>query len=60
MSLRDYFAARALAGIARLTHDELQEMTGNEEQSLTVRLLAEAAYEIADAMLAQREKGAAT
>ena len=45
MSLRDYFAAQALAGF--LGHPE---DTGKSD------IAAKYAYEIADAMLAQREK----
>jgi hypothetical protein len=45
MTLRDYFAGKALAGLARHPH------TGADPAEE-----AERAYRIADAMLAQREK----
>jgi hypothetical protein len=47
MSLRDYFAAAALAG---LLHDGLEAY-----KPPAAALLAEEAYEIADALLAARE-----
>ena len=51
MSLRDYFAARALPGLlATLTDDHAISATATARQ----------AYEIADAMLAEREKGGPT
>lgn len=46
MSLRDYFAARAMAAI-------YQRATG---ECLSLELLSSSAYEIADAMLIAREE----
>lgn len=45
MTLRDYFAAKALGGIASMYHEHW-----------TLERAAEAAYELADAMLAERAK----
>jgi len=45
MDLRDYFAAKALAG-----------MTGQFHEHWTTASAAKAAYELADAMLAERAK----
>jgi hypothetical protein len=45
MTLRDYFAAKALAGMASAYHEHW-----------TVERAAEAAYELADAMLKERAK----
>lgn len=44
MTLRDYFAAKALAGMASQYHEHWE-----------TRRLAEAAYELADAMLKARQ-----
>lgn len=45
ISVRDYFAAKALAGMASAYHEHW-----------TVERAAEAAYELADAMLKERAK----
>lgn len=45
MTLRDYFAAKALSGMASQFHD-----------GWTAPGLAKAVYELADAMLAERNK----
>jgi hypothetical protein len=45
LTLRDFFAAKALAGMASAYHDHW-----------TVERAAEAAYELADAMLRERSK----
>lgn len=50
MTLRDYFAGQALAGLASATNDQ-GDWTGADAQSV-----AHTAYEIADAMLAERAK----
>lgn len=64
MSLRDYFAAKALASLAGDTRGVLVALTnqktlGGDYSDLVTReatLLAVAAYCIADAMLKEREK----
>lgn len=48
MTLRDYFAAKALPGIISMTHDEMEEIYGTDEISV-------AAYQQADAILRTRE-----
>lgn len=57
MSLRDYFAAKAMQGIAS---DQRQMMALGEKAAENgfdpVALLATGAYAIADAMLAERAK----
>lgn len=50
MSLRDYFAGQAIAGLAR----------SGAPDRLNVNEIAEAAYRIADALLARRGKGGAS
>lgn len=50
MSLRDYFAAKALIGLFEFHGSGL----------LSEQEMAEAAYRFADAMLAEREKGGAS
>lgn len=56
MSLRDWFAGQALATLAGpdmfTAFKKLTDSTGNQVKNL----LAQAAYEIADAMLKEREK----
>lgn len=58
MSLRDYFAAAALTGLTANPHlsewAERMERDGNEVR----RSIATAAYATADAILAERAKGA--
>ncbi len=51
MSLRDYFAAKALQGM--LSHPGLSKTDGSDYGPSDV---AQAAFELADAMLAEREK----
>lgn len=50
MSLRDYFAAKALTCLADLWRD-----SGSENDAWNVAIES---YRIADAMLAERERGA--
>lgn len=49
LSLRDYFAAKALQGILAFSGDGFTAVTGSPEQ------FSKAAYTYADAMLAARE-----
>ncbi|MEV5407170.1 hypothetical protein AB0L20_32160 [Streptomyces albidoflavus] len=51
MSLRDWFAARALPPLLTTIYSWRREVEGG-----VVPLAAEMAYEVADAMLAEREK----
>jgi hypothetical protein len=54
MTLRDYFAAKALAGmLAGLDRDARRFM---EQQSEPAQAMAKACYTMADAMLAERNK----
>jgi len=53
MSLRDYFAAKAMHAIM-----QRYEADTRKTPSDAYRALAESAYNIADAMLAERSKGA--
>lgn len=55
MTLRDYFAAKALPALISMTHDELQELTGNYDEATTNSLIAEGAYGIAYSMMKARE-----
>lgn len=52
MSLRDYFAAKAMQG--EIVSNSSAEMSGSSD--LDDRLIAEWAYRMADAMLAARKK----
>jgi len=52
MSLRDYFAAKAMQGELACQSPEL----GEYSTGASVAGLAQVSYEIADAMLAEREK----
>ena len=59
MTLRDYFASKALAGFCNskdilLASQEHAEMVNKEESTV----IAEMCYELADAMLAERNKDA--
>lgn len=54
MTLRDYFAAAALPPI--LASTEWREKPGPKEWQDRMQKVAESAYAIADAMLAEREK----
>lgn len=51
MSLRDWFAGQALAGVMRLAIE-----SARSGRSIDAALIAVGAYEQADAMLAEREK----
>lgn len=50
MTLRDWFAGQAMAGMGRPTH-----YLGKRETDESLRTYAQQAYQIADAMLAARE-----
>lgn len=54
MSLRDYFAAKAMQGIVS-THDSDGEWTGPGDLTSN-KLMAETAYAISDAMIKAREE----
>ena len=53
MSLRDYFAAKAMQGMCSV-HNEYGEWTGCGDMNMN-KNMAETAYSIADAMLKARE-----
>ena len=55
MSLRDYFAAKAMQGLVS-AHTQEGIWTGCGDETSN-RIMSETAYEIADAMLAAREAG---
>lgn len=57
MTLRDYFAAKALAGLlgSAITYSDELSHTGNSETPLDV-FMAVMAYRYADAMLEARRK----
>ena len=50
MTLRDYFAAKAMQGISSASHN-------NGDIYYEEEIVAEAAYKMAGAMLAERERG---
>jgi hypothetical protein len=54
MTLRDYFAAKALQGC--LAYSVINPMRGNYHENCSTDQLAESAYDIADAMLKARAK----
>lgn len=56
MTLRDYFAAKAMAGLlpTAMTYSDQLERTGNGERALD-EFMAAMAYRYADAMLKARE-----
>lgn len=54
MTLRDYFAAKAMSSVAHMDHDELEELTGEYGSMTTIQLIAYAAFHIADVMLKAR------
>ena len=54
MSLRDYFAAKAMQGLAQFIFDAAYE--GKKSASEASVMLAGVGYAIADAMIAEREK----
>lgn len=53
MSLRDYFAAKAMQGLMAVYWDMVEEY---ESPQALLKCQVETAYEYADAMLAEREK----
>ena len=53
MSLRDYFAAKALQGILTANHPHFW---GNRDGEIEPNYAAETSYKMADAMLQEREK----
>ena len=55
MSLRDYFAAKAMHTAARMLADTLDEGCTLKEGYSEVQVIAAAAYKLADAMLVARE-----
>jgi hypothetical protein len=58
MTLRDWFAGQALAGMLAYSHVNPQR--GNYHENCSVEGAAEDAYRYADAMLAEREKRGAS
>jgi hypothetical protein len=54
MTLRDYFAAKALGGM--LAYSYVSPMHGNATENADANDVAKRAYEYADAMLAARSK----
>lgn len=52
MSLRDYFAAKAMCGIMAA-----MKTTGNATEEQMAKDIAGVAYVVADAMMAERKKG---
>ena len=54
MSLRDYFAAKALQGI--LSDPRNMRIANEKEPSCEVDFIAKVSYQFADAMLKEREK----
>jgi hypothetical protein len=54
MTLRDYFAAKAMVSLIPMGHEELQELTCEEDECTTLYLLGLAAYQCADALLLAR------
>jgi len=56
MSLRDWFAGQALAGILAGQWNVIPAMTEPQPLSATIQSIAPHAYKIADAMLAERAK----
>jgi hypothetical protein len=65
MSLRDYFAAKAMQGMLSVPDDQRygdradKSLSVEEWQAWCVTGMAEHAYRVADAMLAVRKKGGA-
>ena len=55
MTLRDYFAAKAMQGLLSNKHMGDAALHGSAQEWL--KEMSEAAYEFADAMLAERERG---
>ncbi len=56
MSLRDYFAGKALEGILANPEIEKWEQIHEKEDGIYLQALAKTVYKIADAMIEQREK----
>lgn len=56
MSLRDYFAAKAMQFMVVETHENIMEWHFDADDMPTDEALAKAAYLIADAMLKAREQ----
>ena len=56
MSLRDYFAANAMRAIITHAYPAVIAATELELKAAILRRMAPAAYEFADAMIAQRDK----
>jgi hypothetical protein len=56
MTLRDYFAAKALAACIAEPVEGVGECVAFELSGSTARMFAKAAYQFADAMLAERNK----
>lgn len=54
MTLRDYFAAKAMVSLIPMPHNELQEFTSEYDECTTLYLLGLAAYKCADALLVAR------
>lgn len=59
MTLRDYFAAAALQGDLASESENFRTQSSGEGRNTREQNLALNAYKIADAMLAERTKGAA-
>lgn len=53
-TLRDFFAAKALPALIPMDHEELEEFSGDFENSDSMDLITRLAYQIADAMLKAR------
>ena len=56
MSIRDYFAAKALPGVMQMVSDGMHQPSITDLPIQQVDFLAKSAYEIADAMLRAREQ----
>lgn len=59
MTLRDYFAAKAMQGFLEpeFVKGLMSQCKGGDKTSFATRNIAKDSYKIADAMLAEREKG---
>lgn len=57
ISLRDYFAAAALQGLMAYTGGVTEDGNATKRYAAARAAIAEEAYLMADAMLAEREKG---
>jgi hypothetical protein len=55
MSLRDYFAAKALRGVMQMVADGKHEPSVEELHLKQVDFIAKSSYELADAMLKARQ-----